>query len=145
MNSTKYNAYKDETATPIYSFASLGSKNYSYETQDGETVVKTRGFTLLSPSAKQTLNHGVMKEMLLKFLRGESEEVKSKNFHMKLDRKTQSIYSTTMTKRYTNRTFDKRMLTEKILGRHTENVVTLPFGLKHLNFADCGGHDQWDE
>ena len=132
MGSPAYNAYKHECSTPITSFASLGAKNYSYETEGGEQVVKSRGFSLESLIAESRINHEIMKDLLVKYLKGEEAEVKCPTFKMIVNRQKATIRNSSVNKKYSNNVFDKRIvLTE------TSTACTLPFGLKSHDFSDC--------
>ena len=48
----------------IIEFVSAGPKNYAYQTHHGKTECKVRGFTL-NVRGQQTLNFGVMKDLIL--------------------------------------------------------------------------------
>lgn len=128
-----------ETETPIVSFATLGAKNYSYTTEGGQSAVKARGFTLESKEARGSINHDSMKKLLKSFLEGEKDSLESTNFHMAIDRKTLSVRNTTIKKSYKNDVFDKRFVAR--MGEENPAACTLPFGLKHANFADCDPED----
>ena len=142
IGSKVYGAYSYETEREIVSFATLGSKNYSLTTDDGQSVVKARGFTLKNAQAKKTLNHDVMCRLLAQHLDGVKESVRVENFNMKLCRKQFAIYNTRQIKEYRNDVFDKRFIPSAEQARawgmeEEKRVCTLPFGLKHLRFADC--------
>ena len=143
MGSKAYGKYKLETSTPLVSFASLGAKNYSYDTEDGERELKVRGVDLAREASKEIINGEVMYRMLNKFLEGEKEEVKCKNFRMKIDRKKASVKNSHVEKKYSNSVFDKRIVMCRVTGIDDphENACTLPFGLKHYNFTDCAKED----
>ena len=144
INSSAYGAWKEETSTPIASFVSLGPKNYSLITRGRdeapkiakETVVKARGFTLRNAVAKEALNHKTMRTMLLDFLKNKTREVTIKSWRPKYDRNDQKLVSTVITKKYTNRTYDKRMVFPDRCGKY---VATVPFGAKSLKYTDTTG------
>ena len=141
LGSPAYGAWKEETSTPIASFVSLGPKNYSATTRGRdeepkiakETMVKARGFTLSNANAKQALNHEAMRTMLLDFLKDKTREVTIKSWRPKYHRDDQKLVSTIITKKYTNRTFDKRMVFPDRCGRY---VASVPFGAKSLEYTD---------
>ena len=120
-------------------FASLGAKNYSFDTEDGQRELKVRGFDLASEASKEIINGEVMYRMLNKFLEGQKEEVRCKNFRMKIDRKRATVKNSHVEKRYSNSVFDKRIVMCETNGMNDphQNACTLPFGLKHYNFEDC--------
>ena len=133
IGSRAFSGFKFETETPLREFCCLGSKNYSYCTKDGSSCVKSRGFTLKSKKAKQELNHDTVRELLQLFLNREEKTVTSESFRMKINRQTATVHNATMIKKYSNFLYDKRMLVEE----DKITAVTLPFGLKHCQFADC--------
>ena len=141
MGSKVYNAYKHENSSPITSWASLGAKNYSYNTEKNERIVKCRGFDLSSNSAKEKINHEQMLEMLSAFISGKEITIECENFRMAIDRKSAEIRNSTIKKKYTNNVYDKRIIMK--LGGHPDRqfknstICTLPFGLKNFNFNDC--------
>lgn len=131
FNSRVYGGYKFETETPISSFVSLGAKNYSFDTEGGERVVKSRGFTLNNVNASAKINKDVMTELLLLYVSGEEASVTCPTFRMNIDRKKATIKNARMNKTYRNTNFDKRVLLAE-----TETLCTVPFGCKHYRFAD---------
>lgn len=142
MGSKAYGAFSYETSEPIASFATLGSKNYSYVTESGETCVKSRGFTLTNTLAKSKLNHSVMKDLLLKKLDNVEDSVTVSSFGMDLCRKTLSISNVEKKKIYRNKVFDKRFIPPSSINsqlsvEERNRILTLPFGIVHLRFNDC--------
>ena len=142
IGSSAYGAWKMETKTPIVSYASLGAKNYSFETQDGERVLKSRGFDLASTAASEKINHEVMVDMLKKYLRGEEEKIVCPAFTMRIDRKTATVQNRSFQKSWSNSVFDKRvvMALNGLVEREPE-AATVPFGLKSYEFEDCDKGD----
>ena len=131
FNSRVYGGYKFETKKPISSFVSLGAKNYAFDTEDGERVVKSRGFTLNNVNASEKINHEAMVELLLLYVSGEESSVTCPTFRMNVNRKRASVKNAKMNKIYRNTNFDKRVLLPE-----TQTLSTAPFGCKHYNFAD---------
>lgn len=125
--------FKYETSHEIDQFFCLGSKNYSFRTADGATLVKSRGFTLKSRQAQNELNHDVVRELLSLFLEGKEKTVSSECFRMKINRQTATVHNSSVRKQYSNFLYDKRM----IVKDDSQTAVTLPFGVKHCNFNDC--------
>lgn len=141
IGSNAYGCYKLETKSRIVSFASLGAKNYSYDTRTGERCIKSRGFDLKSKKAKTIINHKKMKEMVLNFFKEEFDVVECKTFRMKIDRKKAKISNSSFDKKYSNSVFDKRYFFKENNNIQNTNICTLPFGLKSYDFADCEKED----
>lgn len=133
VNSSAYGCWKFETSAPICSFVSLGSKNYAFITRDGLMVVKVRGFTLSNSAASQVVNIGSMQNMLKDLLAGKPSELIVESFNMRFQRQEQTMHNKITKKRYTNQTFNKRLLFPDECGRYVE---TVPFGARHTNYAD---------
>jgi len=136
MGSRAYGAYKYETDNPIRSYISLGPKNYSLiedngEGGDGKETVKIRGFTLTNEKILKNLNHTTMRESLQEALAGREKRIETEAFRMKADRKHLTVKNVKVKKTYKNLGFDKRMIL-----KHSKDICTLPFGLKHDKFAD---------
>ena len=125
LNDCCYGSYKEE-AKDIDAFVSLGCKNYALRTKAGESMVKTRGFSLNNEQAKKILNYEAMRDLLESLDRDEKRVVETKAFRMKLDRKTQTVKNTVGTKKYRNDVFDKRHLLKGTL-----TMETLPFGCRY--------------
>ena len=143
IGSTAYGAWKEETDSKIVSYCSLGSKNYSYTTSDGKTIVKTRGFNLSSLKAKELINPQTMAELLTKYVAGKEDVILCPTFSMRIDRQKAQIRSTTVNKRYTNQNMTKRLVMP-LYGYVETNpcVCTLPFGLRTTDyFNDCHRED----
>ena len=143
IGSTAYGRYKRETKSDITSFCSLGAKNYSFCTADGEEVVKSRGFDLASLIAKAKVNHEVMVDLLKKYLKKEEASVSCPSFRMTVDRRAATIRNTPFEKVYGNSCFDKRIVmsrSEEFVDT-SDTAATLPFGLTTLNFVDCNRSD----
>lgn len=104
--------------------------------QDGEEVVKVRGFTLRNKQALDALNNDTMTELLQSWLEGRSEEVRTLNFSMKLNRAELSVKNSALAKRYRNDNFDKRYVPRIDVSRDDPFVTTYPFGCKHAEFDD---------
>ena len=128
---SSYNSYKYESESPLKTFATLGAKNYSYETEEGKKVVKIRGFCLRTAVAESKINHEIMRELLLKYLKGEADSVTCPAFRMVVNRKTATVRNSSVVKKYANNLFDKRVVLPE-----TETAATVPFGLVHYNFTD---------
>lgn len=104
-------------------------------------MVKSRGFTLDSLVSKGVINHEVMMDMLLQYLNGVESKVKCTSFKMSVDRKKAMVKNGTVEKVYSNSVFDKRV----VMALHPDifeevgddTACTLPFGLRHYEFADC--------
>ena len=143
FGSKAYNAYKYETKSSIKSFVSLGAKNYSYVTNDATPicVVKSRGFSLNSIAAKETITHEKMSSMLRDHLHDQYAEAKCRNFTMKINRKKATVFNSSTEKTYANDVYDNRIVMtehfQRVTGLTDNSGGTLPFGLKHYNFADC--------
>ncbi len=122
--------------TPIYSYAALSSKNYGLRTEAGAECVKIRGFTLKAKAAKDVLNHATMTSMLMARINKEqSQEVELESFTMKINAKRQTVSNKILKKKYRNENlFDKRFLPPPEM--RDECVTLLPFGTKHMDFAD---------
>ena len=133
LGSAAYGAYKFETKTPLIKFVALGPKNYAYETQDGETTVKTRGFTLSNAAALNEVNLPAMQAMLTDHLRGlkSVKAVRGKNIRVK--RSTHTVHTVNTTKTYRNDIFDKRNLDTRSDGRRFE---TIPWGAANDDYQD---------
>lgn len=134
MGSAAYGAYKYETASPIVSFVTLGPKNYSILCENGEEIVKVRGFCLRNKYALTKINHAEMKRLLSAWLMGNEEEIHCDSFTMRLDRHRQSVQNRVMTKKYKNNGFDKRYLHPEC---QEDTVRTIAFGTQNGDFDDA--------
>lgn len=85
------------------SFVSGGPKNYAYETKNGKTVCKVRGFTLNHRGSKKI----AICEQLCR-PNGESICLKIPHF-IKRDRKTKTLHSVELKKKYIL-VYDKRVI-----------------------------------
>ena len=141
IGSKAYGGYKHEVSGEILSCVIAGPKNYAiryFDEKKGreEEMVKVRGFSLTNPTAIQKLNHSSMKETLVRWwIDGEVETIQTKNFSMKVDRKTQTVKNTTVVKKYKNDGFDKRWIDPQSLATN-KSLATIPFGAKHAEYAD---------
>ena len=137
LNSKAYGAQKEEHSSPITSFVTLGAKNYSYVEENGKVVTKVRGFGLKPKVARESLNHGVMTEMLKSWvLDGEKRTVPVQVKGMRPNKRTQSVKNFTSTKVYRNDCFNKRYVA-KFDGKPDSHFTTVPFGCRSYNFVDA--------
>ena len=96
-------------------------------------MVKIRGFTLRS-EAKKKLSLAALEDMLSKWEEGETYAIETKMFTMKLSRAEQSVTNRALIKKYSNNTFNKRII--KPGGGHGFAIETVPYGLKHDRYCD---------
>ncbi|XP_055344851.1 uncharacterized protein LOC129592761 isoform X3 [Paramacrobiotus metropolitanus] len=103
----------------IVQFISLGAKTYAYVTNDGDTVVKVKGFTLNGQTSEQ-INFSKMLEML------ENRDTVDIQYPdiLKRVKKDLTICSASMKKRF-QVTYDKRRIVDS-------EYNTLPYGFKLL-------------
>ena len=99
----------------IITFVSGGPKNYSYQTKNGKTVCKVRGFTL-NYRGSQNLNFAAMCSQICN-PNGEPIYLENPHF-IKRDAKTKTIHTVKLKKKY-NLIYDKRIV-------HGFN--TIPYG-----------------
>ena len=135
LGDVKYGAFKSETKEPIVRFASLGAKNYSYQTKDGKEIVKCRGISLNCESTQNELDHNKMYDMVCALADPEKEhpqEIFCDSFKMHCDRQDMSIENRIVRKRYGNDGFDKRIINFD----DVDNLITYPYGCKNLSFND---------
>ena len=136
VGSPAYGAYKSETLCPLKSFVALGPKNYAFVTENGQSEVKTRGFTLDNAAALEVLNPETMKSLLTSWLKGEQGCVDVMSQRIKINRKLHSLHTETISKNYKNDNFDKRAVLFDSAGEPLPFVETAPFGCRHYNYAD---------
>ena len=109
---------KDELdGDTIKTFVSAGPKNYAYQTAQGETVCKIRGFTLNTRNGK-LLNFDTMKRLVTSTKEQQQEIVTVVDPH-KIVRQNGTLYTKSQKKDY-RLVYDKR-----IIG---PNYVTYPYG-----------------
>ncbi len=137
-----FGGFKFETDTEVHHFCTLSPKNYAYKTagnsENGpQEVTKVRGFCLTNQTAKATLNHDAMKDLLLKSLDGVKDSVEVKNFSFKLDPTTQTVRTQPITKVYRNNILDqpKRWLPPNKEDQDAM-LTTYPYGTTSTAFAD---------
>ena len=90
----------------ITTFVSGGPKNYAYQTKNGKTICKVRGFTL-NYRGSQKLNFSTMCEQVC---RPNGELIFRENPHfIKRDAKTKTIHTVALKKKY-KLVYDKRVV-----------------------------------
>ena len=90
----------------ITTFVSGGPKNYAYQTKNGKTICKVRGFTL-NYRGSQKLNFSTMCEQVC---RPNGEPIFLENPHfIKRDAKTKTIHTVALKKKY-KLVYDKRVV-----------------------------------
>ena len=90
----------------ITTFVPVGPKNYAYQTKNGKTICKVRGFTL-NYRGSQKLNFSTMCEQAC---RPNGEPIFLENPHfIKRDTKTKTIHSVLLKKKY-KLVYDKRVV-----------------------------------
>ena len=136
VGSPAYGAYKSETRSPISTFVTLGPKNYAFVTKDGQSEVKTRGFTLNNAAALEVLNQDSMRDLLRSWLRGQKEFLNVMSTRIKINRKEHSLHTETFEKIYKNDNFDKRSIRLDGEKNPLPFVETAPFGAKHYAYED---------
>ena len=104
----------------ITSFVSGGPKNYAYQTKNGKSVTKIRGFTRDYASTTK-LNYDVMKELVCLHVdpEEESEKVTVTRNNIVRDKKESKIYTKKQKKDY-RVVYNKRVV--------KENYETVPYG-----------------
>ena len=104
----------------ITSFVSAGPKNYAYQTKNGKSVAKIRGFTQDYASTTK-LNYDVMKELVCLHVdpEEESEKVTVTRDNIVRDKKESKIYTKKQKKDY-RVVYNKRVV--------KENYETVPYG-----------------
>ena len=91
----------------ITTFVSGGPKNYAYQTKNGKTICKVRGFTLNYRGSRQKLNFSTMCEQVF-WPNGESIFLENPHF-IKRDAKTKTIHTVALKKKY-KLVYDKRVV-----------------------------------
>ena len=104
----------------ITSFVSAGPKNYAYQTKNGKSVTKIRGFTR-DYTTTTKLNYDVMKELVCLHVdpEEESEKVTVTRDNIVRDKKESKIYTKKQKKDY-RVVYNKRVV--------KENYETVPYG-----------------
>ncbi|XP_055351662.1 uncharacterized protein LOC129597973 [Paramacrobiotus metropolitanus] len=99
----------------IVQFVSLGAKTYAYVTNDGESVVKVKGFTINGRTSEQ-INFKVMLDMLA------NRSIVDVNYPdiLQRDKSKMTIRNTNMVKRF-QVTYDKRRILD-------DQYNTVPYG-----------------
>ena len=74
-----------------------------------------------------------MRTLLLRYLAGQSDEVMIRSWRPRYRRREQEMFSTVVPKKYTNGTYDKRMVMPKSCGKY---VAPVPFGARSEQYTD---------
>jgi hypothetical protein len=121
--------FKHEIDGEIFSFYSLGPKNYSItfcKNDRIQTMSKVRGLSLNNSLSKNILTDELFEFYVNQFVNGTKESLSLKQFRVKGNFKKMKISSEIENVTFTNSLFNRRILCNPI----TLNYSTYPYGIK---------------